>query len=47
MTDVTPDEAPVFGDESYTFELAENADGSDERVSLGTVSATDPENARR
>ena len=38
-------EPPVFGQQGYTFELAENADGSTDRVSLGTVSATDPENA--
>ena len=38
-------EPPVFGQQGYTFELAENADGSTDRVSLGRVSATDPENA--
>ena len=43
VTDV--DEAPAFGQSGYTFELAENADGSTDRVSLGSVSATDPENA--
>ena len=36
-------EAPAFDEESYAFALAENADGSTERVSLGTVSATDPD----
>ena len=36
-------EAPTFVEESYTFNLAENADGSTNRVSLGTVAATDPE----
>ena len=36
-------EAPAFGHSSYAFELAENADGSGERVSLGSVSATDPD----
>ncbi len=34
---------PAFGAASYAFDLAENADGSVERVSLGTVSATDPD----
>ena len=36
-------ESPAFGAGSYAFALAENADGSVERVSLGTVSATDPD----
>ena len=36
-------EPPAFGGQGYAFELAENADGSTSRVSLGTVSATDPE----
>ena len=48
VTDVTPPgvvvaRAPVFGQQSYAFDLAENADGSTSRVALGTVSATDPE----
>ena len=34
---------PVFGASSYAFELAENADGSDARVSLGAVQAVDPD----
>ena len=34
-------EAPAFGQQSYAFDLAENADGSTTRVGLGTVSATD------
>ena len=38
-------EAPAFAETSYAFDLAENADGSANRVALGTVSATDPENA--
>ena len=42
---VAPDAPPAFGEASYAFALAENADGSTNRVSLGTVSATDPENA--
>ena len=37
--------APAFAETSYTFALAENADGSAARVSLGTVSASDPENS--
>ena len=36
-------EAPAFAAESYTFALAENVDGSDERLSLGVVMATDPD----
>ena len=36
---------PAFGRQSYAFDLAENADGSTNRVALGTVSATDPESA--
>ena len=39
-------EAPAFAEASYAFDLAENADGSTSRVSLGTVSATDPEGAQ-
>ena len=38
-------EAPSFGQQGYTFDLAENTDGSTNRVSLGTVAATDPEGA--
>ena len=41
VTDVA--EAPEFAAESYAFELAENVDGSDERLSLGVVEAVDPE----
>ena len=36
-------DAPAFAEESYAFELAENVDGSDERLSLGVVEAVDPE----
>ena len=43
VTDVN--ETPSFVDASYAFDLAENADGSTDRVSLGTVAATDPEGA--
>ena len=43
VTDVA--EAPAFGESSYAFDLAENADGSTTRVALGTVWATDPEGA--
>ena len=35
--------APTFVQQGYTFALAENADGSTNRISLGTVAATDPE----
>ena len=38
-------EAPAFAEQGYVFDLAENTDGSTNRVSLGTVSATDPEGA--
>ena len=41
VTDVN--ETPAFAETSYAFDLAENADGSTDRVSLGTVAATDPE----
>ena len=40
-TDVA--EAPAFGQAGYGFDLAENADGSTDRISLGAVSATDPD----
>ena len=43
VTDISPPEPPVFGASAYAFDLAENADGSTDRVSLGTLSATDPE----
>ena len=43
VTDVQ--EAPAFGAQGYAFALAENTDGSTARVSLGTVSAVDPEGA--
>ena len=41
VTDVA--EAPAFGESSYAFDLAENADGSTNRIVLGTVAATDPD----
>ena len=41
VTDVA--EAPAFAQAGYAFELAEDADGSASRISLGTVSATDPD----
>ena len=44
MVTVTDEgEAPAFGEESYAFELAENVDGRVNRLSLGTVTATDPD----
>ena len=36
---------PAFGQTSYEFTLAENADGGTNGVSLGAVSATDPEDS--
>ena len=36
--------APTFGQASYEFSLAENADGSTNRVLLGAVAASDPDN---
>ena len=39
------EEAPSFDQERYEYSLAENADGSTDRVALGTVSATDPQGA--
>ena len=44
VTDVA--EAPAFAEGSYAFSLAENADGGTIGVSLGAVSATDPEDRR-
>ena len=41
VTDVA--EAPAFAQAGYTFDLAEDTDGSANRISLGTVSATDPD----
>ena len=41
VTDVA--EAPAFGQAGYVFDLPEDTDGSANRISLGTVSATDPE----
>ena len=41
VTDVN--EAPEFASDSYAFTLAENADGSDDAVAVGAVSATDPD----
>ena len=38
-------EPPAFGSQFYAFDLAEDTDGSTDRISLGTVSATDPEDA--
>ena len=35
--------APAFGQAGYTFDLAENVDGSTDRVALGSVSATGPD----
>ena len=44
MVTVTDEgEAPAFGEESYAFELAENVDGRANRLSLGSVTATDPD----
>ena len=43
MTIADAAEAPAFGEESYTFALAENTDGSVNRLSLGAVEATDPD----
>ena len=44
---VTPEQVqqqpPAFGSQFYGFDLPENADGSADRLSLGTVSATDPD----
>ena len=36
-------EAPAFGQAGYAFGLAEDTDGSADRIALGTVSATDPD----
>ena len=34
---------PAFGSQFYAFDLAEDTDGCTDRISLGTVSATDPD----
>ena len=39
--DETPQHPPTFIQQEYVFALAENADGSTDRVSLGTVAASD------
>ena len=36
-------EAPSFAESTYTFELVENENGSTTAITLGSVSATDPE----
>ena len=52
VTDTSPPETPqeqvqqqppAFDRQAYLFDLEENADGSTDRLSLGTVSATDPD----
>ena len=52
VTDTSPPETPqeqgqqqppAFDRQAYLFELEENADGSTDRLSLGAVSATDPD----
>ena len=52
VTDTSPPETPpeqvqqqppAFGSQFYAFELEEETDGSANRISLGTVSATDPD----
>ena len=37
--------APSFAEAGYAFDLAENANGSETPVALGTVAASDPEGA--
>ena len=52
VTDTSPPETPpeqvqqqppAFGSQFYAFDLAEDTDGSTDRISLGTVTATDPD----
>ena len=43
ITDVDDTGTPVFPNDNYSFDLAENRDGSNTAVGVGTVSATDPE----
>ena len=45
VTGADEDEAPTFVEARYTFVLAENVDGSETPVALGTVAANDPEGA--
>ena len=43
VTVLNVNEAPMFGESAYAFDLAENQDGSTDAVSIGKVSATDPD----
>ena len=43
VTVLNVNEAPMFGEASYAFDLAENQDGSTDAVAVGKVSATDPD----
>ena len=43
VTVLNVNEAPVFGESAYAFDLAENQDGSTDAVAVGKVSATDPD----
>ena len=43
MTVVNVNDAPVFKQDSYGFELEENRNGSEEPVALGAVTAIDPD----
>ena len=43
VTVLNVNEAPVFGESAYAFDLGENQDGSTDAVAVGKVSATDPD----
>ena len=43
VTVLNVNEAPVFGESAYAFDLAENQDGSTDAVAVGMVSAADPD----
>ena len=43
VTVLNVNEAPVFGESAYAFDLGENQDGSTDPVAVGKVSATDPD----
>ena len=43
VTVLNVNEAPVFGESAYAFDLGENQDGSTDAVAVGKVSAADPD----
>ena len=45
VSDAAVEDAPKFLRSSYAYDLAANADGSTNRIRIGWVVATDPEDA--